>query len=123
MIKLQTYDKQYLTKVSTNLTFQQNIFIISQETILHKLNLDIVGRYSSQCAACIEVHIHCPLNITQHITIIVQITGNKNEYTLCEHLHLADTFIQSDLQCIQAILFFVSMCVPWELNPQTFARC
>ncbi len=77
MIKLQTYDKQYLTKVSTNLTFQQNIFIISQETILHKLNLDIVGRYSSQCAACIEVHIHCPLNITQHITIIVQITGNK----------------------------------------------
>ncbi len=77
MIKLQTYDKQYLTKVSTNLTFQQNIFIISQETILHKLNLDIVGRYSSQYAACIEVHIHCPLNITQHITIIVQITGNK----------------------------------------------
>ncbi len=33
-------------------------------------------------------------------------------------MHLADAFIQSDLQCIQAILFFVSMCVPWELNPQ-----
>ncbi len=27
------------------------------------------------------------------------------------HLHLADAFIQSDLQCIQAIHFFVSMCV------------
>ncbi len=33
-------------------------------------------------------------------------------------MHLADAFIQSDLQCIQAIHFFVSMCVPWESNPQ-----
>ncbi len=39
-----------------------------------------------QCAACIEVHIYCPLNITQHITIIAQITGNKNDYTLSEHV-------------------------------------
>ncbi len=43
-------------------------------------------------------------------------------------MHLADTFIQSDLQFIQTIhciyiyiFFFVSMCVPWELNPQPFA--
>ncbi len=37
-------------------------------------------------------------------------------------MHLADAFIQSDLQCIQAIIyFFISMCVPWELNPQPFA--
>ncbi len=36
-------------------------------------------------------------------------------------MHLADAFIQSDLQCIQAIHFFISMCVPWELNPQPFA--
>ncbi len=35
-------------------------------------------------------------------------------------MHLADAFIQSDLQCIQAIHFF-SMCVPWESNPQPFA--
>ncbi len=34
----------------------------------------------------VEVHIYCPLNITQHITIIVQITSNKNEYTLSEHI-------------------------------------
>ncbi len=33
--------------------------------------------------------------------------------------HLADAFIQSDLQCIQIYIF--SMCVPWELNPQPFA--
>ncbi len=31
---------------------------------------------------------YCPLNITQHITIIVQITGNKNEYTLSEQSKL-----------------------------------
>ncbi len=36
-------------------------------------------------------------------------------------MHLADAFIQSDLQCIQAIHFFISMCVLWELNPQPFA--
>ncbi len=38
-------------------------------------------------------------------------------------MHLADAFIQSDLQCIQDILFFffISMCVPWELNPHPFA--
>ncbi len=33
-------------------------------------------------------------------------------------MHLADAFIQSDLQYIQLRLFFVSMRVPWELNPQ-----
>ncbi len=38
------------------------------------------------------------------------------------HLHLADVFIQSDLQCIQAIHIFVSTCVPWESNPQPL-RC
>ncbi len=35
-------------------------------------------------------------------------------------MHLADTFIQSDLQCIQ-VIHLLSMCVPWELNPQPFA--
>ncbi len=33
-------------------------------------------------------------------------------------MHLADTFIQSNLQYIQATHLFVSMCVPWELNPR-----
>ncbi len=32
-------------------------------------------------------------------------------------MHLADTFIQNDIQCIQAIHWFI----PWELNPQPFA--
>ncbi len=37
-------------------------------------------------------------------------------------MHLADAFIQSDLQYIQVIHYIVSMCVPWELNPQPL-RC
>ncbi len=39
-------------------------------------------------------------------------------------MYLADTFIQSDLQCIihGYTFFFISMCVPWELNPQPL-RC
>ncbi len=32
-------------------------------------------------------------------------------------MHLADAFIQSDLQ---AMIFFVSMCISWEFNPQRF---
>ncbi len=36
-------------------------------------------------------------------------------------MHLADAFVQSDLQWIQVIHFIVSMCVPWESNPQPFA--
>ncbi len=38
--------------------------------------------------------------------------------TLFTCMHLADAFIQSDLQCIQVIHLFVSMCVPRESNPQ-----
>ncbi len=35
-------------------------------------------------------------------------------------MHLADAFIQSDLQCIQ-VIHILSVCVPWELNPQFVA--
>ncbi len=44
-------------------------------------------------------------------------------YSLFTFTHLADGFIQSDLQCIQAIhIFFVSTCAPRESNPQPL-RC
>ncbi len=33
-------------------------------------------------------------------------------------LHLQDAFIQSDLQLHSGYTFFISMCVPWESNPQ-----
>ncbi len=48
-------------------------------------------------------------------------TVDLNRWLSFTFMHLADTFIQSDLQCIQAIHFFISICVPWELNPQPFA--
>ncbi len=45
--------------------------------------------------------------------------GLNNTFTF-KFMHLAEAFIQSDLQCIQAI-HFSSVCVSWELNPQPFA--
>ncbi len=36
-------------------------------------------------------------------------------------MHLADTFIQSNLVYSGYTFYFVSTCVPWELNPQPFA--
>ncbi len=36
-------------------------------------------------------------------------------------MRLADAFIQRDLQLHSGYTFLISMCVPWELNPQPFA--
>ncbi len=36
-------------------------------------------------------------------------------------MNLAEAFIQSDLVHFRLYNFFISMCVPWELNPQSFA--
>ncbi len=36
-------------------------------------------------------------------------------------MHLADAFIQSDLQLHSGCTFLISICVPWESNPQPFA--
>ncbi len=37
-------------------------------------------------------------------------------------MHLADAFIQSDLQLHSGYTFFISMCVPWESNPQPLSH-
>ncbi len=42
-----------------------------------------------------------------------------NMMTFILHLHLSDAFIQSDLQCIQAIHVFVSTC-SLGIEPTTF---
>ncbi len=60
-------------------------------------------------------------------TSLISFTQNMSPFTF---MHLADAFIQSDLQYIQVIHVFiqviqvihVSMCVPWESNPQPL-RC
>ncbi len=43
----------------------------------------------------------------------VQYTHTYTQYTQCTFtfMHLADAFIQSDLQCIQVIHLFISMCI------------
>ncbi len=50
--------------------------------------------------------------------VIVPLFGDYITFTF---MHLADTFIQSDLQLHSGYTFLISMCVPWELNPQPFA--
>ncbi len=53
--------------------------------------------------------------------LFVQLTVYDITFTF---MHLADAFIQSDLQehsGYTCFFFFISMCVPWELNPQPFA--
>ncbi len=43
------------------------------------------------------------------------------KYSTFTFMHLADAFIQSDLQLYSGYTFFVSICVPWDSNPQPFA--
>ncbi len=63
------------------------------------------------------------MNVAQNEDIWLLISGEKGNIVtyLCLHLHLTDAFIQSDLQCHSGYTFFISRCVPWELNPQPFA--
>ncbi len=46
----------------------------------------------------------------------------NNRHTTFTFIHLADAFIQSNLQEHSGYTCIVSMCVPWELNPQPL-RC
>ncbi len=61
------------------------------------------------------------------VTLLISVTFDQFNAALTTFTftYLADAFIQSDLQCIQAIHFifiFFSMCVFWESNPQPL-RC
>ncbi len=54
--------------------------------------------------------------ISCHYATCVDVQWNKG--SCLTWIHLSDTFIQRDLQCIQAI--HVSVCVLWDSNPQPF---
>ncbi len=60
-----------------------------------------------------ENKLYCQVSL--HIRGICYSDRNINAAYTFTFMHLADAFIQSDLQCIQV------MHVPWELNPQPFA--
>ncbi len=51
-------------------------------------------------------------------TTTVPPAGREFRFTF---MHLADAFIQSDLQLHSGYTFLISICVPWESNPQPFA--
>ncbi len=55
-----------------------------------------------------NLYIYCPLKITQHIHIIVQITGNKNEYTLSERVQTCQYFVGAPLLC-NTVLILLGM--------------
>ncbi len=82
---------------------------------------------SNQKAASQSVSVYSKCCSVQTLSLTVDCsTFNqvcKYYYTTFTFMHLADAFIQSDLQCIQVIhiFFCVSTCVPWESNPQPFA--
>ncbi len=61
----------------------------------------------------IENKLYC--QVCLHIQGICYSDRNMNAAYTFTFMHLADAFIQSDLQYIQV------MHVPWELNPQPFA--
>ncbi len=58
----------------------------------------------------------------KYLGIIVDDILSYSSHITFTFMHLADAFIQSDLQCIQAIDIFVSTCVLWDSNPQP-SRC
>ncbi len=62
----------------------------------------------------------------KHVRFNTENTADKGTDSFITFMHLADAFIQSDLLWILFRLyifffFFISMCVPWELNPRPFA--
>ncbi len=56
------------------------------------------------------------------ICLVICFFVSVNKTYIYIYIHFTDAFIQSDLQCIHAIHIFVSVCVPWESNPQPL-RC
>ncbi len=75
------------------------LFISSKDIIL-KIFTDVVSE-------CFQNY-----HVLQNSTV-----NNTPQFTF---MHLADTFIQSDL--FRLYICIVSMCVPWESNPQPL-RC
>ncbi len=60
------------------------------------------------------------LNLFQNSKLISQFLLIYSDFTFT-FMHLADAFIQSDLQLHSGYTFLISICVPWESNLQPFA--
>ncbi len=86
------------------------------QSLLHEMRIWLARITDFPEGSC-EIHIWCDCFRCERLAL-EHIKQNImcNTFTF---MHLADAFIQSDLQCIQAIHY--CMRVPWELNPQPFA--
>ncbi len=60
------------------------------------------------------------LNLFQNSKLISQFLLIYSDFTFT-FMHLADAFIQSNLQLHSGYTFLISICVPWESNLQPFA--
>ncbi len=120
---LETHASIYICAKSTNVpiqtincSFQLKWLLVAakhQQLIPYHTNYDYRGKLSINKELFICDSLNNTMLWPQKNSTIVQ--------CLFTFMHLADAFIQSDLKCIQDIIFFISMCVPWELNPQPFA--
>ncbi len=72
--------------------------------------------YDDLCQVLKQCHLCIKNNITEQMTI--NDSCHKHKHLHFAFMHLADAFIQSDLRF--RLYIFVSMCVPWEFNPQCF---
>ncbi len=116
-LRLNKCTNYYPTSVSSVQILLLNVF-----SWLGIANSDILGKWYAHCFLCL-----IPVALVSEYVLISHL-----DYRLCYspvsslylHLHLADAFIQSDLHfdLHSGYTCFVSMCVPWESNPQTL-RC
>ncbi len=63
---------------------------------------------------------HCKAVMGSNVATSSDATSLTTFLSTFTFMHLADAFIQSDLQLHFRLYIFVSMCVPWESNPQPF---
>ncbi len=58
--------------------------------------------------------------VNKYLWFFLEGECNNGQVFNITFMHLADAFIQSDLQ-LHYLYIFISICVPWESNPQPFA--
>ncbi len=109
-----------ITLISMEPLLSQNImYMFNHSTVVRSMLI----WYNSQWEWLL-MYTNIVKQIFKDICKITNISISNYFYKYCcsfTLMHLADAFIQSNLQCIQVIIVFVSMCVLWELNPRPFA--
>ncbi len=93
---------------------------VIQKSCLQKLCVPMTPSFVLLCdcqSACVCVS----ESIQFSFPSVLCIFASDKFYSTFTFMHLADAFIQSELHSGYTFSQYVSMCVPWELNPQYFA--